>query len=153
MRADDAFRNELREAIRGLEALAEEAAAVADVDLHQADDHVRLSLAPREPAACPVELIIHADQRFDLAVGGETYEGLAADGLHRLEVLLRAVMAGRIVTRHLSTRATDAPVAVETIIDTDAGPWRQERLILPMARIATPDDCLVRDRHFAPYKA
>ncbi|MFM9939112.1 MAG: hypothetical protein ACKVP7_06415 [Hyphomicrobiaceae bacterium] len=152
MRADDVFRAELHDTIRALRAWAESLSDVATVDLSEADRHWRLRLVPHEAAACPVEVILYSDQRFDLAVGPETYEGLAALALSRFAPLLDAITQGRVVTRTWSTLATGAHLATATIVEAADGPWQHERETAAIARAADRDACSVRDRHYAPYR-
>lgn len=151
MRANDAFRNELHSTIRGLRTWADSLNGVAEVDISEADDHWRLNLVPHGTAACPVELVLYSDQRYDCAIGSETYEDQPATDLASLLPLLQAIVDGRLVTRSWTTVATGAHLATATIVNTPGGPWMREHVNATLERIADRDAAAVRDRHYAPY--
>ncbi len=152
MRPDDAFRAELHDTIRTLRTWADGLSDVATVDVSEADRHWRLRLVPHAPAACPVEVILYSDQRYDIEIGPETYEGLAAEPLARYLPLLMAISEGRVLTRTWSTLATGAHHSTATRIDATDGIWQHEHVQAAIARVADRAACGVRDRHFAPYR-
>ena len=152
MRADDAFRTELHTTIRALRAWSDTLIDVAQRDIAEADAHWRLRLAPHEPAACPVEVVIYSDQRYDAAIGSEVYEDLPATDLSTLLPLLQAIFDGKLVTRTWATLATGAHLATATIAETTAGTWMNEHVNEAIARIADREATSVRDHHYAPYR-
>lgn len=152
MRASDAFRNELHAAIAALRAWAQGLADVADIAETEADDYWRLALRPHAATACPVELVVYADQRYDIAIGGEVWEDNTLGAASELLPLLAAISEGRVVTRTWETLATGAPFEVESIVETGERPWRAARTNPALARIVSREDCVARTRHYAPYR-
>ncbi len=156
MLAADAFRPQLHAAIETLRAWSRGLADCATIDEAEAADHWRVTIAPHAPAACPVELILHAGQRFDIAIGPETYEDQPLDDIALFASLLGAIAEGRVVTRTWSTQATGAVVETETVIDLsgDGGAkWAGSRADPVLGRLTTRDACEARTRHYAPYRS
>jgi hypothetical protein len=153
MLADDAFRSRLQVVIAELRRLADGLGDVATVDAAQAPDHYHLAVRPHAAAACPLELILHHDQRFDIVIGEETYEARPIEDLALFPALLTAIAAGRVLTRTWTTPATGAQYSVETLVFLEERVWRDETVNAAVARVAARDDCVAHDRHCAPYRA
>jgi len=127
-------------------------ADVAAVDIGETAGHWRLNLVPHEAAACPVEIVLYSNQRYDCAIGGEIYEDQPATDLAHMLPLLEAITQGRLVTRVWRSRATAAALAVATIVETNAGAWQREHADTLFARIGVRDTATLHDRHYAPYR-
>lgn len=152
MLADDAFRNRLHETIRTLRARCEELKSVASIRETETEDYWGVWLCPHAPTACPLELILHRDQRYDVTIGSETYEHLSADELALLPRLLDSVADGTVITRTWATRATGMTHSIQTIVPLDGSLWQASEETAVAARVPR-DDCLATDRHYAPYRA
>lgn len=152
MQSDDVFRNELAGAIDALRACKAEYADCAEMEEVGTADYWRLAVAPRLPGACPMELILHRDQRYDAQIGEETYEALPVERLDLFAPLFRAVAAGQVVTRTWVTPATGALHSVETIVRLERGTLTGERLIEPLASLVGREECVARDRHWVPWR-
>lgn len=155
MLSDDMFRTALAPIVAGLEAWADTLAGVAAVEHGQEGTFWRLALQPIAPAACPVEIIVHQRQTYDVGIGPESYEDLPLEDLGRLLPLLQAVAAGRVVTRSWTTLATGALGMVETIVEMDVAgrsdTWQRERVLLGPNSAGVRATGRARDRHYAPY--
>jgi hypothetical protein len=153
MLADDTFRPKLHAAIEALRSWSRSLADCASIEESEAADHWRLALTPHAAAACPVELILHADQRFDIAIGPETYEDQPVEDVTAFNALLGAITDGRVVNRAWSTPATGAHRETETLVDLGDTTWQRSRIEPRIAGVAPRDACVARTRHFAPYRA
>jgi hypothetical protein len=151
MLADDVFGPKLFETIAALDAWAKEITPVAQVERSETESNWRIRVAPTVPNACPCELVLRRDQRFDLAIGGETYEDLPIRDLAQYLPLLQAVAAGNVVTRRWISSATELEYKVETIVRLpDGTSWRAERAN-PLAPETDESNLECRDRHYLPY--
>ena len=151
MQPDDAFRSRLDALIAALRSWAGELAEVADCEETDAADYWRLAVAPHDASACPVELILHRRQRYDVSIGDETYEDLPLERFDLLLPMLQAIAEGRVVTRAWHAAATEALHSVETIVDLPGGTLTGEREVDGVARIVSRDRCIACDRHYAPF--
>lgn len=153
MRADDAFRRALHDTVRDIGAYVDGLRDVADVAVSESADHWRVLLAPRGAAACPVELILHACQTFDIALGGEVYEDQPLNDPAQISLVLRAIVEGHVRTRVWSTLATGARHTVETIVTLpDGGNWSGGRRSSLIGELFSREACSVTDRHYVPYR-
>lgn len=155
MLSDDVYRSKFDAALANIARAVEELADVADIDARRERSNFRLALQPRMRGACPLELLLRADQRYDLQVGSEFYEDCEVHAFEDFEALVRAVASGRVVTRHYFSAATGSLRSVETVVMfADGRDWRKSH------RIAGRDDgsnegadgILVKDRTFLPYR-
>lgn len=153
MLSDDIFKSRLRSTIAAIEAWAQSLAGVAAVETERDDVTWRIAIRPHAPQACPLELSLRTDQRFDFVVGPETYEDEPIESLDAFLPMLQAIAAGRVLTRRRTTAATGLPVDVSTVLMAadDAAPfWQRSRSTL-VARPLRMGDVLVDDEHYAPY--
>jgi hypothetical protein len=150
---DDAFRAQLRAVLSRIKTWAASMGDVARIEMSEADTYWRLRAEPAAEHACPLELIIHADQHFDLIVGPETYERRPIEDVQLFAQLVEAIGDGRVITRTLASRNTDAVRSVETLVALDGGAkWRGEHLNKPLASAIQAEDCEARERHYVPYR-
>ena len=117
MSSDDSFRKQLQHVIAALEDWAKEMEPWATVELGPADGTWRISAVPHAPTACPFEIILRPDRKFDMIVGGEIYEDQPLDALTDIPQLVRAISNGRILIRRWTGQATGLLYSVETIVD------------------------------------
>ena len=148
MLSDDVYRTRFRAVVSEIEAWLETLRPVALVEVGRDEASWRASVDPHVPEACPFELMLRVDQRFDLTVGPETYEDQVIASLDIFVPLLKAIVAGRVVTRQHTTTATGTLTKIETIISlNDSAPWVGVRPL-----IARPPEAGVhRDQHYVPY--
>jgi hypothetical protein len=149
MLSDDVFRNKLQQTIASLEYWTGDIASAARIERAETDTAWRLCLMPEAPNACPLELILRADQHFDITVGDETYEDQRIESLDLFLPLLKAVSGGQVVTRTWRSAATDQKQETETIVTlADGRVWqgRANGAVQPNG-----DRDLRCDRHYVPY--
>ncbi len=151
MLSDDAFRTRLREAIASLRDWTATNRDVAEVDEIETPEYWRIEIRPRAAAACPVELILHRAQVYDLMIGAETFAGRPIEQLDLFRKLIEAIAAGNVITRTWLTAGTGAIHSVETSVTYESGTLageRREALAVTISR----DACLAIDRAYVPYR-
>ena len=154
MLSDDVYRAQSGATIAELEAWLHSLRAVAHVDIGSDAASWRAAVTPRAAEACPVELVLRQDQRFDIAIAGENHEEQPVESFGLFLPLLHAVAAGDVIVRSLRTGATGAQLDVETIVGRDATtplPWRRKRILAAGRRLAGDREAVSSERHFAPY--
>ncbi len=62
-------------------------------------------MTPAVSAACPFELMLRADQHFDIVVAGEMFEDQSVASLELFLPLVDAIAAGRVIQRHTESSA------------------------------------------------
>ena len=148
MVSDDTFRAYLERSAAALTAWRGFVTDVATCDVSVEGRNVRLELRPNTRHACPVELVLYAKQRYDIAIAGEIYEDVGLTGREEFVPLLTAITEGRVVTRTELSALTERPVAVETIVTVGGGQvWRRGRPIAPAEA-----ETIYRDHHYLPYR-
>jgi hypothetical protein len=152
MLSDDVFRSKLGQTAAALKAWTGFVADVARPEVDEAPGTFRLALTPATPEACPVDVELREERRYDLAVGEEVYEDLPLDSLDDVLPLLEAVTAGRVFTRRLLSPATGALLGIEShILAEGRPPWIGRRLLDGVAA-GDLDDAIIEDRHYVPYR-
>lgn len=152
MLSDDAYRREIDAVIAELEARAAAFEAVTEMLVERNALYWRMAIAPYVPGACRFELVLRSDRRFDVVIGGETYEDRQVDRFDLFVPLLEAVSEGRVITRHWLQAGTGALHTIETIVDLGGISFTAERRIAPPTSRATRETCIARDRHWLPYR-
>jgi hypothetical protein len=151
MLSDDIFKTRLHATIAGLEAWLAALRNITSAEIGVDEASWRAAVVPHVAAACPFELMLRVDQRFDLGLGGEIYEDQPIETLDLFQPLLAAVVAGRVIRRTWHTTATGTAVRLETIVHLpDGGSWIGTRQIVQLPTDARQQ--IMRDRHFAPYE-
>jgi hypothetical protein len=159
MLSDDVYRSKLASAFAGIRRAADALSSVAEVEASEGPARLRLALNPRTPGACPLELMVRADQRYDIQIGTEFYEDCPVESIEDFEALISAVAAGDVVTRHYFSAATGQLRVVETVVRLP-GPrlWKRGYTIGQPGKTASAqadpsaDGSVVKDRNFLPYK-
>jgi hypothetical protein len=153
MLTDEALSSRLRATIESLRYWVPTIADVAHIAERSSGDTFVITIEPNTPAACPVELALRPNGRFDITIGGETYWDRAVPSYDLFLPLLEAIAAGNVVQRHWESLATGAVRAVETIVTmADGSVWREGRTIEDFASAVSREATERRDRHFLPYR-
>ncbi|MCB1520379.1 MAG: hypothetical protein KDJ37_07375 [Hyphomicrobiaceae bacterium] len=159
MSHDDRYRAKLQAIIASFEFWVPSIADVATIRETNAADYWRLSIMPRQPGACPFELVLRADGQHDIMIADQIFEDLPTTDLDVFLPLAVAIAEGRVVRRTWSTAGTRTPVATDTIVTpADRDIWRQRRVIHSAGSVAatvntTADiDLIAEDIHFLPYR-
>ena len=149
MLSDDTYRTRLA---RTIEDLVQWARSGGGADIEQAwvESGWRLAVMPHAANACPFELLLRRDQRYDLAIAGETYEDQAIESLDIFRPLVEAIAAGSVVVRRRLSAATGTLLSVDTLIWlADGALWRGVRETDADRPGAEP---VGSDRHYVPYR-
>lgn len=154
MLPDDIFRSRLQSTITALRYWAPSIADAARVEDTETGNYWRILVMPKIASACPFELILHSDQRYDLSVAGETYEGRPIDSFDWCIPFANAVASGDIVQRRWISRFTGVERFVETVVMLPGGGiWREgnggEHTAIPLL---DDDGTELRERRFLPYR-
>jgi hypothetical protein len=151
MLSDDVYKSRLRATIAAIESWLDGLRPWAAIEIARDEASWRAAVHPNVPEGCPFEVVLRADQRFDLSVDGEIHEDQTIDSLERIEPLLVAIAAGNVVTSSWATAATAMPVLVATrIFPADGHRWIRSRKIGTAG--SDGETHLIRhDRHYVPY--
>lgn len=153
MLSDDVFRSRLQSTITGLRYWAPSIADAARLEETETSDYWRILVTPRVASACPFELILHADQHFDLSIAGETYEGRPIDTFEWFIPFADAVADGNVVQRRWISRVTGLEQSVETVVMLAGGAiWREGNGELRRMPSLDDDGTELRERRFLPYR-
>jgi hypothetical protein len=153
MSPDDAFLARLQATIASLRYWVPTIADTARVEELDTPDSWKLASTPNASAACPFELLLRGDQRYDILIAGEAFEDLPIDSLDMFVPLVEAIADGRVVQRAASSAATGTEYWIETAISFRSGEqWCQRRITAPLAPGAEEADLIVTERHFLPYR-
>lgn len=151
MLSDDVFRSRLLATIESLRYFMPSVADVAQHEEHSAQGFWKLSVTPLTPGACPVELILHETQRYDVMIAGETYEDREIASLDVFVPLMEAITSGQLIERSWFSLQTGAQVARQTLITLPKGAlW--EGGARPAAFDGSDNNFRSEDRHFLPYR-
>lgn len=158
MLSDDVFRAKRNLTIAELGAWTGFVADVAHVEHGNIEGAWRICMTPRASSACPVELLIRDDQKFDIRIGREVYEDLPIITLDDFRPLLEAIVDGRVITRTTMSALTGAERDVETFVTTASGQIFHGHASLANGSAAPPPlpseltGVEVRDTHYVPYR-
>jgi hypothetical protein len=153
MHSDDVYRNQLGEAILSLEGWARDNRDVAAIEMSVTPSYWKLSAQPETFGACPFDLLLRADQKFNLAIGGEVYEDKPVDKLDFFGMLARAIAAGRIERIEVLNALTGAREAIETRVTLEDGwAWIAERRIGPRTAQRLEAAQELRTKRYLPYR-
>ncbi len=152
MLSDDIYRSQLAETFETLKRAADPLRDVAHLDVAQTASFARLSLIPRAVGACPVEIMLRADQAYDIQIGSEFYEDCPIEGFAAFQPLIAAITRGDVVQRRHLSAATGAERSIETIVQLqDATTWRRGHVHAGASAI--DDEATVcEDRRVLPYR-
>jgi hypothetical protein len=153
MLPDDIFRSRLQATITALRYWAPSIADSAHLEETENADYWRLLVTPAAASACPFELILHADQRYDLAVANETYEARPIDSFDWCIPFANAVADGNVVQRRWISRFTGLERLVETVVMLPGGAlWREGNAASYQMPPSDDDGTELRERRFLPYR-
>lgn len=153
MLPDDVFRSRLAAAASAIKQTTARLDGAADIDFRPEPSRLRLALAPRTRGACPLELMIRADQRYDVEIGSEFYEDCEIGSFDDFADIIGAVSNGDVVTRHHFSAATGSLRAVETVVALPGGrEWRRGHGMVSEANGSAQPELVVKDRTFLPYR-
>jgi hypothetical protein len=153
MLPDDVFRSRLQATITALRYWAPSIADAARLEETEAGDYWKLIVTPMVPSACPFELILHADQRYDIAIADETYESRPIDSFDWFLPFAEAIAEGNVVQRHWISRLTGLERSVETLVTLpNGGIWCEGRGANHRMPTLDDDGTELRERRFLPYR-
>ena len=153
MLPDDVFRSRLQTTITALRYWAPSIADAARIEEAESGNFWKFAVAPRLVNACPFELILHFDQRYDLAIGEETYESLPIESFDLFLPFVEAIAEGEVVQRHWVSRLTGLERSVETLVTlANGGIWREARGAAQGMPSLEDDGTELRERRFLPYR-
>lgn len=152
MVADDVFRSRLQATIAALRYWVPTIADAAHVEQTESRDFWKIAVTPSTAGACPFELVLRADQHYDISIAGETFEDRPITSLDLFLPLVTAITAGRVVQRYTVSAATKAALSVETRVALEDGAIWSERRAMPGGLLIPAGDTTIRDRHFLPCK-
>jgi hypothetical protein len=149
MTSDDVYRAKLRKTAADLRQAVAPLDGFAKVALETSEQGVRLVLVPLTAGACPVELMVRADQKYDIAVGVLLYEDRPVERLELFKPLILAVVDGAVVERRTVSALTGMEAGRETIVTlADGSQWRAGG----QAREGDGEEWIAEDREFLPYR-
>jgi hypothetical protein len=151
MLSDDVYRSRLLATIESLRYFVPSVADVAQSEEQSDTSYWKLSLTPHTAGACPIELILHSSQRYDVMIAAEAYEDREIASLDMFVPLVEAITAGRIVERSWFQLTTGAKTARETLVSMGNGKVWQDGSGLGSVR-GHEDTVRCEDRHFLPYR-
>ena len=153
MLPDDLFRSRLQTTLTALKYWAPSIADAARIEESETGNFWKIAVAPLAASACPFELILHFDQRYDVAIADESYEGLPIESFDVFLPFVEAIADGRVVQRHWVSRLTGLERSVETLVMlTGGGIWREGRGSAPVQPSLDDDGTELRERRFLPYR-
>ena len=153
MKSDDVFRSQLQTTITALRYWAPSIADAARVEEHETADYYKIALTPFVAAGCPFELILHNNQKYDLAIAGETYEGRPMPSLDLFLPFVEAIADGNVVQRHWVSHLTGLERSTETLVTlADGHLWREGPGPIEEAPPLDDDGTELRERRFLPYR-
>ena len=152
MISDDAYRAKLQQTIAEIRAWKGFIADVARYEEYETDSAWGVALTPRTPGACPIELVLRNDQRFDITIGGETYEDVAIASLDLFLPMIQAVAEGRVITRFAASAATGLLRDVSTLVTLADGSVFTKCRANPDAAFLPEPHLETRDTSYLPYR-
>jgi hypothetical protein len=153
MLPDDVFRSRLQLTITALRYWAPSVADAARLEETETGDYWKIIVTPTVASACPFELILHAEQRYDLAIADESYESRQIESFDWFLPFADAIADGQVVQRHWISRLTGLERSVETLVTMAGGSiWRDGRGASPRMPTLEDDGTELRERRFLPYR-
>lgn len=153
MLPDDVFRSRLQSTITALRYWAPSVTDAAHVEEAETGTFWKIHVSPKLQQACPFELILHFDQRYDLAVGDESYESLPIESFDIFVPFVEAIADGSVVQRRWVSRLTGLERSVETLVTLRGGGiWREARGEPHLMPTLEDDGTELRERRFLPYR-
>lgn len=153
MLPDDVFRERLEQTLIGLEKWAKETRDCANIEIIASDRYWRMDVRPSFPGACPFELLINANQTFDLSLDGEVYESRRIENFGLFLKVAESVAAGRIERIETRNALTSILIAIAMRIElADGFDWIGSRTVLKRACHLLEQDEVRRAFQYLPYR-
>lgn len=132
MLPDDVFRDRLERTLVEVEAIVSKMRDCASVNVSATPRYWRVTVVPFFASACPFELMIKSDQKFNLKLASEVFENRPVDHFELFPHLIRAIDEGHVEKISKFDVTTGALVAVEMRVALGPGwEWSGERRIAP----------------------
>ncbi len=148
MLSDDVFRDRLEQTLVDIETWAAGIRDCADVGIAASDRYWRIVVVPNEDLACSFELLVKADQTFDLRLAAETYEDRPIERMDLFPALVRAIEAGHVDKIEMYNVMTAALAGITMRVELQPGwDWIGQRRIAPSG---SGEEW--RTRRFLPYR-
>lgn len=149
MYSDDVYRAQLRSTFADLRQALALLEGAAKVSVEFSDQGARLMMVPFAKGACPVELMVRADQHYDIAVGAQLYEDRPVERLELFKPLILAIVDGAVVERVYTSALTGRETGRETIVTMPFGSrWSDGRGV----RQGEPAERVAKVRQYLPYR-
>jgi hypothetical protein len=134
MLPDDVFRARLEQTLVEVEIIVSKLRGCAAVDVSATPRYWRATVLPFFAAACPFELMIKSDQKFNLKLSNEAFEDRPLEHFELIPHLVRAINEGNVEKISKFDAMTDALVAIEMRVALGPGwEWFGERRLAPVA--------------------
>ncbi|MGL4397382.1 MAG: hypothetical protein ACRCS9_12640 [Hyphomicrobium sp.] len=154
MQSDDSFRSSLDATIRQLDAWARSVGEIATAEISRDAATWSLRVQPHVIGACPFELLLRRDQRYDVVVAGEIYEDLEIDDWNLFHHLVTAIAAGDVARLDRRSALTGALLSRATRVTcADGSTWLRARTLAGQPAVApSSGDVTTVARAFLPYR-
>jgi hypothetical protein len=153
MLPDDVFRERLEQTLIELEAWAAEMRDCADIEISASEKYWRMSVQPHFPNACPFELLIHRNQTFDLALGGQHFENKPIERFDLFLKLVKAISAGRVDRIETRNTLTGVLIAIAMRVEiTEGWDWLGHHTVLKRSLHALEQSEERQTFPFLPYR-
>ncbi len=153
LKPDDVFRAELALTTDHLKMWANSLHACATVELRNAPGFWSLEVAPLAQGACPFELMLRADQRYDLAIAGEYYEDRPITDISIFAGLAKSIASGHVSRVSIRSALTGALQSLETRISLSDGTyWFGARSVMPAAHACPPEFEIKEFKRYLPFR-
>ena len=153
MLSNDVYRAKLRLTMTSLQYWVPSISDMARCEVVETADYGKITLSSFVEGGCPVELMLRADQLYDIVIAGELYEDRPVKSLDLFQPLLEAIIDGRVIQRRWFAMATGIERGVETIVTmADGRVWRDSHVDEAVAGAIPEAETECRDRRFLPYR-
>ena len=153
MFSNDVYRANLASVIATLEAWARDHRDAAEIETAAVTSYWKMAVMPHTTGACPFEILLRADQRFDVNIAGEAYYDKPIDRFDFFPMLARAVFAGNVARVDISNALTSALESVETRVTLEDGwTWIGERRVGTRSARKIESAQESRAHRFLPYR-
>ena len=150
---DDVYRRHLGEIIAALETWAHDNRDVARIETASTPSFWKVNVNPHVRGACPFELLLRSDQRFNVAIGDEVYEDNPVGNFDFFAKLAGAIVRGHVERVDFLNALTGALDMIETRVTLDDGwAWIGERRIGQRSATRLESGQELRTRPYLPYR-
>ena len=150
---DDVFRSRLEAVAASLSQWAVMHEDCAAIKILNVPGYWKMIAQPYTTGACPFELQLRADQRYDVAIGGELYEDLNIGSFVIFLGLADAISNGRVMRVHVASSLTGALQSVETQVSLQDGTvWAGAQTVVPDDQRCPLESEIREVRRYLPYR-